>query len=165
MVFIGFGLMALVIGDGSTNIRYGELMGYTTMIIALSLIFFGIKAYRDEQANGVISFGKAVKIGILITLVASAIYVTGWLLYYHLGYGREMMDAYLAQNIADLRNSGQPAETVEQEIERMEGFMELYQQPIVMIGITFMEIFPVGLIISLIAAALLRKQPKVAISG
>lgn len=157
-VIVGFGLMALLIGDGSSNIQFSELLGYATMIISLSLIFFGIKTYRDEQEGGVISFGKAVKVGILITLIASAIYVVGWLLYYHLGSGQEMMGSYLDQQIADLRNSGQSDAIIAQEIEKMEGFMDIYQQPLVMIGITFMEIFPVGLIISLIAAALLRKK-------
>jgi hypothetical protein len=157
-VIVGFGLMALLIGDGSSNIQYGELLGYATMIISLSLIFFGIKAYRDEQADGVITFGKGVQVGLLITLIASAIYVAGWLVYYHLGSGQEMMDAYLEQQIANVESSGKPEAAVAQEIEEMHGFMELYQNPVVMIGITFMEIFPVGLIISLIAAALLRKK-------
>lgn len=157
-VIIGFGLMALLIGDGSSNIEYGELLGYTTMIVSLSLIFFGIKAYRDEQQGGVISFGKAAKVGILITVVASAIYVLGWLVYYHFGSGQEMMDAYLEQQMATVQNSGQSEEAIAMEIEKMEGFMDLYQQPLVMMGITFMEIFPVGLLISLIAAVLLRKK-------
>ena len=157
-VVIGFGLMALLIGDGSTNVGYAELLGYATMIVSLSLIFFGIKTYRDEQQGGIISFGQAAKVGVLITLVASALYVLGWLLYYHLGSGEDMMNAYLTEQIADMRNSGQSAQTIEEEIDKMNGFMEMYQQPLIMIGITFMEIFPVGLIISLIAAVLLRTK-------
>lgn len=160
-VIVGFGLMALLIGDGKSKIEYGELLGYSTMIVALSLIFFGIKAYRDEHLGGTITFGKAVQVGILITLVASVLYIAGWLLYYHLGSGQEMMDSYLDYQIDGVRNSGQSEAVIAQEIEKMEGFMELYQNPIVMIGMTFMEIFPVGLIITLIAAALLkRKHPE-----
>ncbi|WP_170110511.1 DUF4199 domain-containing protein [Flavilitoribacter nigricans] len=158
-VIVGFGLMALLVKDGSSKAEYGELLGYTTMIVALSLIFFGIKAYRDEQLGGVITFGKAVQVGILITLVASVIYVAGWLLYYHLGSGQEMMDSYLEQQIANIQNSGRPEAVIQQEISEMQSFMELYEeQPLVMIGLTFLEIFPVGLIISLIAAVLLRKK-------
>lgn len=158
-VIIGFGLMALLIGDGSSNMEYGELLGYATMIVSLSLIFFGIKAYRDEHLGGEITFGKAVQVGLLITLVASALYIIGWMLYYHLGSGQEMMDAYVDQQIADIRNSGQSDAVIQQEIEKVNGFLDLYQNPIVMIGITFMEIFPVGLIITLIASALLRRKP------
>lgn len=157
-VVIGFGLMSVLIGGSMANIKYSELIGYTTMIVSLSLIFFGIKAYRDQEQGGVISFGQAVKIGILISLIASAFYVVGWMLYYHLGSGRELMDAYFATTVEELRNSGQPAAEVQAEIDKMEGFREMYQQPIVMIGMTFLEIFPVGLIISLIAAALLKRK-------
>lgn len=158
-VIIGFGLMALLIGDGSSNMEYGELLGYATMIVSLSLIFFGIKAYRDEHLGGEITFGKAVQVGLLITLVAAALYIIGWMLYYHLGSGQAMMDAYVDQQIADIRNSGQSDAVIQQEIEKVNGFLDLYQNPIVMIGITFMEIFPVGLIITLIASALLRRKP------
>lgn len=159
-VVVGFGLMAVLIGDGSKNMQYAELLGYATMIVALSVIFFGVKTYRDQQLDGSISFGRAFKVGLYITLVASALYIVGWMLYYHLGSGSAMMDAYLEQHIATLQSSGQSAEAVQAEIERMEGFMEMYQNPIVMIGMTFMEIFPVGLIISLIAAALLKRKPE-----
>ncbi|HMF72176.1 MAG TPA: DUF4199 domain-containing protein, partial [Flavitalea sp.] len=48
-----------------------EILGYTTMIVAFSFIFVGIKNYRDKYNQGVVSFGKAFKIGLLITLVAS----------------------------------------------------------------------------------------------
>jgi hypothetical protein len=160
-VVVGFGLMALLIGDGRDKIQYGELLGYTTMIVALSVIFFGVRTYRDEHLDGTITFGKALKTGIYITLIASAFYIVGWLLYYHLGSGKEMMDAYLDSQIAAIQNSGQSAEGIQQEIDRMNGFMEMYKNPVVMIGMTFMEIFPVGLIISLISAALLRRSSAV----
>ncbi|MCB0628152.1 MAG: DUF4199 domain-containing protein, partial [Lewinella sp.] len=77
-VVVGFGLMALLFGDGSDKIKYGELLGYTVMIVALSVIFIGVRTYRDEQLDGAISFGKALQVGVLITLVASALYVIGW---------------------------------------------------------------------------------------
>jgi len=164
-VVVGNSLMAILFRDMEPNIRLAEVLGYATMIVALSFIFFGIRAYRDQHEGGTITFGKAVKVGILITLVASALYVIGWIIFYHLGSGREIMDGYLAQSIEDIRNSGQPAAVIDQEINNMEGFMEMYEKPIVMIGMTFLEIFPVGLIISLIAAALLRKKPDLAVNN
>lgn len=161
-VVIGFGLMSLLAGKAAANSDHSELVGYTTMIVALSLIFFGIKAYRDQNAGGAISFGQGVKVGILITLIASAFYVVGWMLFYHYGSGKEVMDQYWVKTLEDLRNSGQPSEYIEQEIKKMEDFKTTYQQPLVMMGMTFLEIFPVGLLISLIAAALLRRKPAAA---
>lgn len=69
--------------DGKADMDGGAIFGYTSMIVALSLIFFGIRSYRDGELGGQISFGKAFKIGLLITLVASVMYVVTWMVYYH----------------------------------------------------------------------------------
>src|SRR5687768_7099963 len=68
---------------GQMDMSKGEIVGYTNMIIALSMIFFGIRQYRERHQDGKITFGKAFKVGILITLVASVMYVIGWLIYYN----------------------------------------------------------------------------------
>lgn len=138
--------------------KIGEVFGYASMIIALSTIFVGIRKYRDEELGGFISFGKAFQVGLFITLVASALYVTGWMIYSATGTGQEFMANYLDATIAQLRQSGISEAEVDQKVAEMEAFMEMYKNPIVKIGMTFLEIFPVGLIISLIAAALLRKS-------
>jgi hypothetical protein len=77
MVVMFFGVR-IVIGDDA-DFSTGEWIGYATMIIALSMIFVGVKSFRDKSSNGMISFGKAFQVGLLITLVASAIYVFGWM--------------------------------------------------------------------------------------
>ena len=150
--------MSLLEGGESPNFKQAEIVGYITMIAALSLIFVGIKSYRDKELNGVINFGKAFQIGLMITLVASAIYVIGWLVYTSTGGASEFMDQYMEYSIEQLKSSGQSQEVVDQKIAEMEKFKEMYKNPLVKIGMTFLEIFPVGLIISLIAAALLRKK-------
>ncbi|MEZ5059875.1 MAG: DUF4199 domain-containing protein, partial [Saprospiraceae bacterium] len=73
----------LYMQDGQMDMGKGELLGYISMIVALSMIFFGVKSYRDKHQEGIISFGKAFKVGFFITLVASVIYVTGWMIYYN----------------------------------------------------------------------------------
>lgn len=155
-------LMALFIGimGEKQDFKLGEVLGYTSMILALSTIFIGIRKYRDEELNGMITFGKAFQVGILITLVASAIYVTAWMLYSAGGGAEEMMTAYLDQTIEKMKASGATEAEVSAKLTEMEQFQEMYENPIVKIGITFLEIFPVGLIISLIAAGLLRKTEK-----
>ncbi len=147
------------------NFKMGEIVGYASMIIALSTIFIGVRKYRDEELGGVISFGKAFQIGILITLVASFIYVASWMRYSTTGGAEEMMTAYMDQTIERMRASGAAETEVSAKISEMESFQEMYKNPIVKIGVTFLEIFPVGLIISLIAAGLLRKkETKVAVA-
>ena len=105
-----------------------------------------------------ISFGKAFQVGILITLVASVIYVAAWMAYSAAGGGEEMMAEYFNSAVEKLRASGSTEAEIEQKIVEMKKFQEMYKNPIAKIGITFLEIFPVGLIISLIAAALLRRS-------
>ena len=56
----------------------GLILGYTTMVLAFLLVFFGIKAYRDNVGGGVVKFGKAFQVGLFIVLISSACYVATW---------------------------------------------------------------------------------------
>lgn len=160
-------LMALFIGimGKEQDFQVGEILGYASMIVALSTIFVGIRKYRDDELGGMITFGKAFQVGLLITLVASAIYVAAWMFYSAGGGANEMMTAYLDQMVEKMEASGATQAEIDAKVSEMEQFQEMYKNPIVKIGITFLEIFPVGLIISLIAAGLLRKtEDKVTVS-
>ncbi len=129
------------------------------MIIALSAIFVGVKSYRDKELAGSISFGNAFKVGLLMALVASAFYVAGWMVYVNTA-GENFMDMYYEQNIEKVKNSGDSEAEIHAKIADMEKFRELYKNPLVKIGVTFLEIFPVGLLIALISAAVLKKKPE-----
>lgn len=144
--------------SGKMDMGAGEWVGLGSMVIALSTVFFGIRTYRDKEAGGVISFGKAFQVGLLITLIASAIYVAVWMLYTTFGDGGQFMDQYYQYSVEQLQKSGKSAAEIEQEIAKMQEFKEMYKSPLVKIGITFLEIFPVGLLISLLSAALLRRK-------
>ncbi|NUO01018.1 MAG: DUF4199 domain-containing protein [Saprospiraceae bacterium] len=151
-------LISMLFGsDGKMDMKTGEWIGYISMIVALSSIFFGVRAYRDKESGGVISFGKAFQVGILISLVASVIYVAVWMLYVNFGGGGDFMEQYYQYSVEQLKQSGKSAADIEREILQMEQFKEMYKSPLVQIGITFLEIFPVGLIISLLSAVLLKK--------
>jgi len=127
------------------------------MIVALSTIFIGIKNYRDKEQNGIISFAKAFQVGLLITLVASVFYVAGWVAYMNTS-DSDFTEKYGQYLIDELREAGEPQEVIDSKMAEIESFSELYKNPLVQIGYTFLEIFPVGLLVSLIAAALLKKK-------
>jgi hypothetical protein len=158
------GVMLISIGmmEGEQiNLDSGEWMGYLTMIVAFSTIFIGIKVHRDKQLNGAISFGKALQLGIYITLVASAIYIAGWMSYSS-ATGDAFMEQYVAANIEQLQNSGQTQEKIDEQIDELVKFVDLYNNNVfVKAGMTFLEIFPVGLLISLISAAILKRNSSV----
>ena len=137
----------------------GEWLGYISMIVALSTIFIGIKSYRDKELAGHIRFGKAFQVGILITLVTAAFYVAGWMLYLHTS-DSNFMDTYYQHSVEKIKASDLPEAEISAKIADMENFKVLYKNPFVQIGVTFMEIFPVGLLITLISAAILRKKPE-----
>jgi hypothetical protein len=143
--------------SGALNFDNGEIVGYTTMVISLSMVFFGIKSCRDFHFNGSISFWQAVKVGMLITLIASVVYALAWEISYHTvasDFTEKMTQHYLEKMKSEAKNETE----VNAAIEQMENFKEWYKNPILRFGITITEILPVGIIITLLSALLLRKK-------
>lgn len=143
--------------NGMVNFSNGELVGYTSMVIALSVIFVAIKTYRDKYQGGKITFWAGFKIGILITLIASVMYALAWEVSYNtMGdhFTQQMLDHYVAEKKA----SGATEEELVKMKQEWDTFREYYKNPLIRFPLTLTEIFPVGLIISLVAAALLRKK-------
>jgi hypothetical protein len=139
----------------------GMFVGYATMVVALSLVFFGVKSYRDNQQNGKITFGRAFQVGILITLIASVLYALSWevaLRTVSKGFSVEMEKHYAENLKEDAQKEGKSETEVQAELDMMKKNFELYENPIVRFGFTLMEILPVGLIITLLTAALLKKK-------
>ncbi len=151
-------LMLITLGGGmDINMKYGQLIGYSTMILAFATIFVAIKKKRDEQFNGKIAFAKAFKIGLGITLIASLCYVITWMIMSET-IAKDFMAQYYQQAVENINNSGLSPEEVEQKMQQMDKMQEMYKNPVFKFGITFLEIFPVGLLVSLIAAFILKKK-------
>jgi len=134
----------------------GMWYGYGTMVIALSFIFLGIKNFRDKHAGGVITFGKAFAIGILIATIASLMYAIAWEICLKT-VARDFLDTWTQEYLASLKSRVPEAEYLEKQQE-MAGLSELYKNPFARFGMTILEIFPVGLLITLFSAAVLRKK-------
>ena len=145
-----------IVKSGAINFDNGMIWGYATMIIALSLVFFGIKSYRDNN-GGHITFLKGLQVGILISLISSVCYAASWELYYR-GSGQEFLQKYTAYYLDKMKADG--ASDTEIEKARVEGeqFMQLYENFFVRFAMTLMEILPVGIIVTIISAALLRRR-------
>lgn len=160
ILLLGTATRPIWMGDqGKMDMSTGELLGYINMLIALTMVFFGIRQYREKQPGGLLTFGQAFKVGILITLVASVIYVAGWMIYY---YTSETAQTFPAQYLAYMKEQwnakGLPADEIASRVEGYEKNMALYNNPFIMFLMTFFEIFPVGLLITLISAFLLKKK-------
>jgi len=137
----------------------GYIIGYTTMVLAFLMIFVGVKTYRDTVAGGKVTFGQAFKVGLLIMLVASVCYVVTWeFIYYTIS--PDYLDKYASYSIEKLKQSGASAEAVAAKTQEMAKFKVMYQNPLVNIAFTLLEPLPVGLLFTLVAAAVLsRKRP------
>ncbi len=132
---------------GILTMENGELVGYSTMIVALSLIFFGVKSYRDNHLEGTITFGNALKVGLLITLIASLIYAITWEVIYNTmtDFVTEMGDKYFEKLKAEGTSQA-----------KIDEYATMYSNPIIRFPMTLMEIAPVGILISIFSAGLLR---------
>jgi hypothetical protein len=135
----------------------GEVIGYTTMILAFLMVYFGIRSYRDTVLAGTISFGRAFKVGILISLIASACYVTAWEIIYHT-VAPDFTEKYAARMIEKARASGASEAQIEAKKQEMAKFTEAYKNPVVNVGMTFLEVFPVGAVLVLISAGVLSRR-------
>jgi Protein of unknown function (DUF4199) len=134
-----------------------EVIGYTTIVLSALLIFFGIRSYRDNAGNGQITFTKAFTVGISITLISCVCYVVTWeVLYYNFLPG--FMDKYAAYMIEKAKASGASAAALQAQLQQLKKYKELYQNPLFNTAVTFLEPFPIGLAITLVSAAILRKR-------
>ncbi len=141
---------------GIIDMNSGTYVGYASMVIALSVIFFAIRRYR-EHLGGEITFAKAFGVGLAITVIASVMYALTWEVCYHTiasDFMARMSDYYVDEKIA----AGATADEVAATRERMEELAEMYKNPVIRFGMTLFEILPVGLLITLISSVLLRQK-------
>jgi hypothetical protein len=130
-------------------------VGYLIMIVALTMIFFGVKRYRDEQLGGVIKFLPALFVGLGIAVVAGIIYVAVWEVYL-VATNYAFMDDYAKAMIEAERTKGTAAAQIDAMVAEFEALKVQYKDPLFRMPLTFLEIFPVGLIIAVISALILR---------
>lgn len=154
----GMMLLALPFHDALGNDR-ALVLGYTTMVMAFLLVYFGVRSYRDNVAGGRIGFRRALAVGVLIGLVASACYVATWEVVYF-GGKSDYIEKYQAAELEKLRGSGQSEAQVAARQAEMEKFAEMYRNPLYNVAFTFMEPLPVALVVALVSAGILSRRKK-----
>lgn len=132
----------------------GMVIGYTTMVLAFLTVYFGIRTYGESVVRGPVGFGRAFKVGILITFVATCCYVAAWEVVSRV-FAPDFADKYAAHAVEKERAAGASAEAIASMEREMAEFREMYRNPLVRIPLTFLEPLPVGLVMTLISAGLL----------
>ncbi|RYE54154.1 MAG: DUF4199 domain-containing protein [Sphingobacteriales bacterium] len=133
------------------------LLGYTAMILSFSLIFVGVKNYRDKYTGGVINFGKAFLMSLYMALIASTLYVVGWMIAYY-NFFPDFIDKLAAYQLSHTNTSQMNPEQVAAIRAQIEMFREWYSTPLGVAAATFMEIIPVGLVVALLTALILKRN-------
>jgi hypothetical protein len=163
-----FGLIAgLILGAYVISIAWlsrinpdhsgNAVVGYASMVIAFSFIYVGIRNFRDKYNQGVVSFGKAFRIGLGITLIGSTFYVITWLIDYYF-FIPDFMDKYAAHLISEARASGLSQAALDKRIAEINHLGDLYKNPLFVVLFTYLEVAPVGVLISLFTAFIIRRK-------
>ncbi|AEI51279.1 DUF4199 domain-containing protein [Runella slithyformis] len=140
-----------------TFAEYGAWLGFTSIILSLSLVYFGIRSYRDQHSAGKITFGKAFQIGILVTVISCVCYSITWgIFYFH--FFPTFMEDYGSYQLQRMKESGESAAAIAQQAAELRRVNEQYQNPFYNFAITFMEPFPIGLLMTLVSALALKKK-------
>ena len=135
----------------------GVFVGYTAIVLSLLFVFFGIRSYRDNQLGGRITFGRAVGVGLLITLISCVFYVIAWEIEYATVFS-DFADKYAAYAMDKARASGADQAALAAKAAEMADMKKVMDNPLVRPLFIFIEPAPVGLLVTLISAAVLRKK-------
>lgn len=144
------------IGFGTT----GLIVGYTSMVLAFLMVFVGVKSYRDNVAGGQVTFGRAFKVGLMITAIASTCYVATWEVVYY-KFMPDFTAKYAAYSLDEARKAGATEAQIAAKTKEMADFAEMYKNPLVNIAFTLIEPLPVGLVFTLVTAGVLSRKRRV----
>lgn len=135
----------------------GAYIGYTTMVGAFLLVFFGIRSYRENVGAGKIGFGRAFAVGILITLIACLFYVVSWQIIYS-NFVPDFMEKYTNYLMEKMKAAGEAQTAIDAKLQEMNSIKVWYANPFLRAAITLVEVLPVGLLVTLVSSIILRKK-------
>ena len=156
-LIVGVPLSAIVVSAGGHEMHYGMVIGYAIMLVGLSTVFVAVKRHRDLDLGGVIGFWPALGMGLGISVVASVVYVAAWettVALTHLDFA----NGYAKMLIEQKKAAGVTGAALAKFTAEMEQFKAQYANPLYRWPMTFIEIFPVGVLVSLVSAGLLRNS-------
>jgi hypothetical protein len=146
--------------EGGMDYDYGQIFGFSVMILAFISMFFGIRSYKNNVLGGEISFGRALGMGLLITLFACVVYSLTWTVYTEVAKV-EFMDDYILMMEKKMVKEGKSATEIQEMKDKNQVYVDMYKNPLLKFLITIIEPLPVGVGLSFIFAlilALKRKQ-------
>jgi Protein of unknown function (DUF4199) len=156
-LIVGIPLFTITLAFGDLGSPWGYVVGYLIMLIGLSTIFIAIKRHRDADLGGVIKFWPALGMGLAISFVAGIFYVLAWEAVLDIGH-LDFASTYAQSMIDAAKAKGLTGDALAKVIAEAKQFRTSYANPLYRLPETFAEIFPVGVLVSLVSAALLRNS-------
>ena len=153
----GLMLATMPFAENLESEKDSYIIGYTTIVLSALLVFFGVRSFRENVSGGRLTFGRGFAVGILITLLSNLCYVATWEVVYF-KFKPDFADKYAAHMIERTKASGASQEKIEQATREAKEFKVMYNKPAVNIFYTFLEVFPVFLVVTLLSAVILRKK-------
>ena len=147
-----------------TSTSLAMAVGYTVMVLAFLIVFVGVKHYRDTECGGSISFGRAFAAGALMMLITCACYVVMWEVL-NATVEKNFAHDYAASMVKHAQDSGLQGAALEAKIAAAQKFEVMYSNPLYRMSMTLLEPLPVGLVMALVTAGILRRKPEDGMSG
>jgi hypothetical protein len=157
---VGILLVTLVLkayGFEKVGFEKSAYFGYTLIILAMAVIFFGIKAFRDNENDGSITFTKGLLIGLGIAAISCVCYSLMWLVVYY-NFIPNFMEDYAAYSTNQLKGSGASEAELAKNAAQLQDFKDLYKTPFGVFAITLIEPLPIGILGALVCAFILKKK-------
>ncbi|TDW96229.1 DUF4199 domain-containing protein [Dinghuibacter silviterrae] len=132
-------------------------LGYAVMVVAFAFIYVGVRNYRDRFNDGRLTFAQGLKVGLGISLIGATLYVLFWLVDFYV-FMPDFMDKYSAHILEEAKKSGVSAEALARKTAELDNMKDMYKSPVWVILMTYMEVLPVTIVISLLSALLLRRR-------
>ena len=136
-----------------------EIFGYATLVLSALMIFFGVRSYRENVAAGTLTFGKGLQVGVGIALVAAICYVAVWMLVYY-SFFPDFYDNFAAHMLDKAKRDGLSGDKLAAVAAQAEQIRQISGKPLLVVAMTFVESFPIGLVAAAIAAGILRRRSK-----
>lgn len=153
-------LIAWLCETGAVSLDDAELIGYASMLIALAMVFFGMKSYRDNYSDGKMTFWKGVQVGLLISLLGALCYWVSAAAYnvVNPGFNERWAEKYTEQTVGEMRERGASHDEIETSITQIRQMQEFMKNPLLFFLVALIEVLPVGIVVTVISALLLRQK-------
>jgi hypothetical protein len=137
--------------------EHSLIIGYAGIVAGFLLVYFGVRSYRDNVLGGSIGFGRAFTVGLLIAAIGSLCYVAAWEVMYF-KFMPDFYSKYGQSAVEQARKSGKSDAEIAKTRASMDAMAKSAENPMWVAATTFVEPFPVGLVVALVSAGILRRR-------